>query len=196
MTAGLMQSPINIVSAKIETAADALSPLQFNYDASLGPVKNTGMNLQIDGHGTALLNGREFELTQFHFHHPAEHTIDGKTFPIEAHFVHVARDGRMAAVAVMLVAGAENSGFAEVLDAFKSPQAQLTLAKKLLPAHLSYYHYLGSLTTPPLTENVEWYILTEPVEISPDQIAAFKNYFPDNHRHLQPLNARPILRFH
>ncbi|MDU5950016.1 MAG: carbonic anhydrase family protein, partial [Paenibacillus macerans] len=63
---------------------------------------------------------------------------------------------------------------------------------QLLPAHLSYYHYLGSLTTPPLTENVEWYILTEPVELSQEQLNEFYKYYDNNHRDIQELNDRKV----
>ena len=195
LTAGLMQSPVNVLTEKVIADSDELAPLHFTYGTQLGPVVNTGMNLQINGQGTAVLNGRHFTLTQFHFHSISEHTIDGKNYPLEAHFVHQARDGQTAAVAIFLIEGAENLGFTEVLQAFKKSATTLTHVNDLLPKKLSYYHYLGSLTTPPLTENVEWYLLTEPVEISAAQIADFRTFYADNHRHLQPLNARKILGY-
>ncbi|MFZ2683138.1 MAG: carbonic anhydrase family protein, partial [Trichococcus flocculiformis] len=63
------------------------------------------------------------------------------------------------------------------------------------PANKSYYHYLGSLTTPPLTENVEWYVMANPVEVSAEQIAAFKEYYEGNNREVQPLDERSVLKY-
>ena len=64
--------------------------------------------------------------------------------------------------------------------------------KELLPASLDYYTYAGSLTTPPCTEGVQFYILKQPVSISAQQLSAFRKLYPMNARPLQPLNERVI----
>jgi diphthamide synthase (EF-2-diphthine--ammonia ligase) len=63
----------------------------------------------------------------------------------------------------------------------------------LLPRKLGYYHYLGSLTTPPLTQNVEWYVLKQPVSLSAEQLATLRKHYPRNNRSIQPLNGRPVI---
>lgn len=108
---------------------------------------------------TTEINGREFALEQFHFHAQSEHTVNGKHFPMEAHFVHVASDGRYAVVGVFIKEGKANSSFGAVLDSVNTAAEPVALAD-LVPADPDYFHYLGSLTT--LTENVEWYVMSAP----------------------------------
>lgn len=147
----------------------------------------------------ASIRGRRFQLVQFHFHTPAEHTLDGVRFPVEAHFVYKASNGKLAVIGVMLAEGASNPAFAEVLRRLEQGSAAATAADldiaSLMPADKSYFHYLGSLTTPPLTQNVEWYLLSHARTISPAQLAALQRRHVRNNRDLQPSNGREVL-FH
>ena len=63
----------------------------------------------------------------------------------------------------------------------------------MLPEDKSYYHYMGSFTTPPCTEGVKWFILSTPVELSSEQIDAFRAIYDGNNRPVQPLNDREFL---
>lgn len=75
----------------------------------------------------------------------------------------------------------------------ETPEVEVSLnVGDLLPANLAYYHYQGSLTTPPCTEGVKWYVLEAPVEASAEQIAAFAKIFSNNFRPVQPLFGRKI----
>ncbi|MGX7198969.1 carbonic anhydrase family protein [Enterococcus nangangensis] len=191
---GRQQSPIDIKETQVQNAQQQLLPLQLAYQDLVTKVYDTGMSLQAESYGTALLNGRPFTLKQFHFHGQSEHTLDGQVFPLEAHFVHENINGTLGVVAVFMTIGQENAGFQEVLNNYHTFQKNAaTHIQCLLPQNLSYYHYMGSLTTPPLTENVEWYLLKEPVTISLEQLHTFKKLYPDNHRKRQPLNQRPVL---
>lgn len=190
---GKMQSPIDIPTSDAEKMNDE-GDLTINYNAAITKVENNGHSIQVTDSGESVINGRTFELTQFHFHAESEHTIDGKHYPIEAHFVNQAQDGRLAVIGVFFKEGAENKGFQEVLDNVANDETkEITDIQAMLPSNLSYYHYLGSLTTPPLTENVEWYVLKEPVEVSKAQIEAFQKLYDHNNREVQPLNDRVIL---
>lgn len=66
-------------------------------------------------------------------------------------------------------------------------------ARQLLPPDRGYYRYDGSLTTPPCTEGVKWFVMAKPVELSASQIAAFRALYQDNYRPVQPLNGRAFL---
>lgn len=124
----------------------------------------------------------------------SEHTINGEHYPMEAHFVNTAQDGRIAVIAVFFKDGAENKGFQEVLNNVDNDKTDpITDLNGMIPTNKSYYHYLGSLTTPPLNENVEWYVMKEPVEVSTAQINVFKKLYSHNNRKVQPLNKRVIL---
>jgi carbonic anhydrase len=201
--AGDSQSPIEIRSSEVVAA----ERLRDENDAISVSISRAGATVIDNGHtvqvvpknSSATIRGRHFGLVQVHFHAPAEHTIDGKRFPLEGHFVFKAQDGRFAVVAVLYQSGTENEQFAAIA---KTAQRDMALplasfdAAALMPADLdSYFHYLGSLTTPPLTENVEWYVLQAPVDLSPDDIADFTRHYSHNARDPQPLNGRPLLKY-
>jgi carbonic anhydrase len=193
---GKMQSPINIQTNKIQKLTPDVGEISLNYQKEQLRIEDNGHSIQVQGSGHAQINQRHFELTQFHFHAPSEHTIDQRYFPLEAHFVHLAQNGRLAVIGVFFEVGKENVGFQEILRNVENEEpVTLTKLADLLPDNQSYYHYLGSLTTPPLTENVEWYIMKTPVELSAGQIKAFEQLYSENNRNVQPLNERVVL-FH
>lgn len=192
-----MQSPINIPTDKVR-------PYQVDYDASLQCTmhetpryvleKDTTLSIALDGQ--SILNNRDYSLVELHFHTPSEHHIDGKTYELEAHFVHKAQTGQMAVVAVMLTAGQYNEGFTEVIRYLtEDHHHDMTHWKELFPVDKGYYHYMGSLTTAPYSEGVEWYIFKEPVEVAKEQIEAYRNRYDNNERSLQPLCNRVIVNY-
>ena len=148
-----------------------------------------------------MANGRKFELRQFHFHAPSEHTVDGKHFPMEMHLVHKGQDGTSGVVAVFINEGQHNRAFDPVWDNLPDPtrpkrEAEINIdASLLLPKDTSYYSYDGSFTTPPCTEQVKWVILAQPVNLSKQQIMRFRKVIHDNNRPVQPLNGRQVIRF-
>lgn len=193
-TSGDMQSPIDIVTSDTVAMTPDTGQISLDYGKDITKTENNGHSIQITDGGTAVINGRNFTLNQFHFHSESEHTINGEHYPMEAHFVNTAQDGRIAVIAVFFKDGAENKGFQEVLNNVDNDKTDpITDLNGMIPTNKSYYHYLGSLTTPPLNENVEWYVMKEPVEVSTAQINAFKKLYSHNNRKVQPLNKRVIL---
>ncbi|MBS7577853.1 MULTISPECIES: carbonic anhydrase family protein [unclassified Enterococcus] len=193
-TSGEMQSPIDITTKDTIAMSPDTGQISLDYGKDITKAENNGHSIQITDGGTAVINGRNFVLSQFHFHSESEHTINGEHYPMEAHFVNTAQDGRIAVIGVFFKAGAENKGFQEVLDDVNNEETNpITDLDDMIPANKSYYHYLGSLTTPPLNENVEWYVMKEPVEVSASQIDDFKKLYSHNNRKVQPLNKRVIL---
>lgn len=191
--AGKMQSPIDIPASSSVEMTDK-GGITLDYSAKITKAENNGHSIQLTDSGTAVINGRNFELTQFHFHAESEHTVDGKHYPMEAHFVNQAQDGRLAVIGVFFEKGQDNKGFQEVLDDVKNQKdSEITDIETMFPENKSYYHYLGSLTTPPLSENVEWYVLKNPVEVSAEQIKDFQEFYDHNNREIQPLNDRVVL---
>lgn len=195
------QSPIDIVTRQAR-AGDALEPqgIRLNHTRAKLEVVDNGHAVEVEATGPeAFIRGRHFKLVQFHFHAESEHTLDGRHFPLEGHFVFRAADGRLAVLGVMYrEGGAANPLARKVLDAIRTKARgalPATDISALLPRDMGYFHYLGSLTTPPLTENVEWYVLQAAVPLSPDQIALFRARYAHNNRKLQALNGRPLIRF-
>ena len=184
---GHLQSPINIVSSKSIPLKGSLS-LKMNEDMhTTADVVDNGHAIQVNvkNGGKLVLDGREYTLVQFHFHGHSEHTIDGKQYALEGHLVHKSADGHLAVVAIMFNEGKNNPVLDNVLggigrDIRIDPQ-------DLLPHHKKhYYHYIGSLTTPPCTEGVQWYILKEPMTASKAQIEDMRAHYDHNFRPVQP----------
>lgn len=192
------QSPINIERSKA-VPGDRLESQAIvirNTRASMRVVDN-GHAVEVEAHGPdAMIRGRHFQLAQFHFHAASEHLIDGESFPLEGHFVFKAKDGRLAVVGVMYRVGKANRLAGEVLEALSGAhdgEIEREDIAVMLPKDKSYHHYLGSLTTPPLLENVEWYVLDKPVTLSQKQIDGFHARYSRNNRKVQPLNDRPLV---
>src|SRR5262249_17245586 len=145
-----------------------------------GEIVNNGHTIQINmPAGSKLTRGdKTYELLQFHFHAPSEHLIDGKSFPMEAHFVHKAESGSLGVLGVFFKPGAANATFAGLAAAFPAEEGEKAAAKgvdpsSMLPKTLGYWAYEGSLTTPPCSEIVDWMVAKEPIEVAADDIAKF-----------------------
>jgi carbonic anhydrase len=195
---GHRQSPVNIAGAQ----SAALPAIQFEYKPSGLHIINNGHTVQIDyAPGSFIRIGdKRYELKQFHFHHPSEETIKGKRFPMELHLVHSDADGNLAVVSVLLKEGSANP-LVETLWSVVPKKAgpektddtlQINVAD-LLPANRGYFTFSGSLTTPPCTEGVSWFVLKTPVTISSNQVATFAKIYPFDERPTQPLNGRTVL---
>jgi carbonic anhydrase len=195
---GGAQSPIDLEGA---LRVPALPGLQLNYGQTKVKLVNNGHTFQVntDKGSSLTLNGKKFELLQFHFHSPSEHTIEGRTFPLELHLVHQASDKNLAVIGVMLAEGAPNMLLAKFWERLPrnagEAETGVSIAiQDLLPRNIDdYFTYSGSLTTPPCTESVRWIVLKRPIEVSKAQIAAFRAVFPNNARPTQPLGARLVL---
>ena len=196
---GATQSPINLAP----TLTADLPPIYFNYAATPTAVTNNGHTLQVNVFegSTIMVDGKEFPLVQFHFHTPSEYQIDGKSYPLEIHFVHKNPQGVLAVIGVMVTEGAANSELENIFAAApreagrtqQMPDA-FTDIRKLLPASATYYRLMGSLTTPPCSEGVHWHVMTTPIEASKAQIDKFRTYYAMNARPLQPANNRLVVR--
>ena len=146
------------------------------------------------------LGDATFQLAQYHFHAPSEHTTGGDHFPMEMHLVHKAADGALAVVAVFIREGAHNAAFDPIwsnLPSQKGVETHYPAVKvdvdALLPDARTTYRYDGSLTTPPCSEQVKWLVMSTPIELSREQIGTFTNIISGNNRPVQPLNGRTVL---
>jgi carbonic anhydrase len=197
---GHAQSPIDLTGAAMTT----LKPIQFNYQAVPLAIFNNGHTIQVRyAPGSCICyNEKTYDLLQFHFHQPSEHTIDGEPCAMELHLVHRhAGSGNMAVIAVMIVEGDEtNTAYCPIFDHLPTevgePDAEpagTINARDLLPDDSRHFFtYEGSLTTPPCSEIVRWLVLAEPVRLSREQLATFGAIYDHNARPVQPLNNRDL----
>jgi carbonic anhydrase len=199
---GQHQSPLNIVDA---TPAE-LAPIHFDYQLSPLKILNNGHTIQVQyAPGSSIsVNGIALPLVQFHFHHPSETEINGQKFDMELHLVHMdAAAGRAAVVAILIKSGNPNPLMGQLWNYIPNEINKPAEHKKMvfnaadfLPGDQNYYVFNGSLTTPPCSEGIKWYVLTTPIEASPAQIARFARLYPDDARPVQPQNGRKIEESH
>ncbi len=196
---GKTQSPIDIRSK--EAKSGTLPPIQFDYKTSALKIVDNGHTIQVNYEpGSSItVDGRRYELLQFHFHRPSEERIDGKAFDMVAHLVHKNDAGQLAVVGVLIQKGSKRPVMQAVFDNLPAKKGEeLTVPgvaidiNALLPEKKSYYTFEGSLTTPPCSEGVTWYVLKQPVQASASQLASFAKVYPMNARPVQPQNGRAI----
>jgi carbonic anhydrase len=196
-SAGKHQSPIDVKGAKKDAS---LEPIQFDYKPVPLKVINNGHTIQInyDSGSSVTVGGETYPLIQFHFHKPSEEEITGTKYDMVIHLVHKLRD-RLLVVGVLVKSGAENPMIKTLwanlpaTEGKESEVAGVTInAADLLPAARNYYTFDGSLTTPPCTEGVHWYVIKTPIHFSAAQVTAFGKIYPMNARPIQPSNGREI----
>jgi carbonic anhydrase len=205
--AGLEQSPIDLANAPVIELADmeihtpSGQEVQLLHQEGVIDAVDNGHTVQINTKsGERMIVGdKTYALAQFHFHAPSEHTVNGEHFPIEMHFVHQAEDGALAVLAVLIEEGAQNPSFAQIWEQLPAPGRDTTIqiptefAEHFFVGHLfGVYHYRGSLTTPPCSEGVNWYVRRTRAQLSKDQIAAFTAVYDHNNRPVQALNTRTL----
>jgi carbonic anhydrase len=194
---GHRQSPIDIRNA----TPSELRPLEVHYKPVPLRALNNGHTVVMDvPRGSRLTaHGHPYRLVQLHFHSPSEEAVDGQRHALVAHLIHEDSAGRKVVVAVLFDVGNENAALAPLFDALpQSPGAEVTLPRELIhldeimPSRTGYFEYEGSLTTPPCTEGVRWFVLKQPVTLSARQLAKFRELYPNNARPLQPLGGRLV----
>jgi carbonic anhydrase len=217
----MRQAPINISNTR-ESAQPLIQFNNYNAKTSLVIYPNNPYNLKIDYKdsnnpvGTITIGNDTFKLQEFHFHRPSEEAIENRRFPMVLHLVHLkdqpgcalGNPGCVAVITVLIKQGKPEDNTSALLDIlfnhFPPPtgnqNVQISL-EGLIPAEYNsaegnkgYWRYDGSLTTPPCTENVSFYVLKAMLTFSPEQLAEFERRYPmPNARDIQPLNGREIL---
>jgi len=194
---GKQQSPVSITDAQ----HSKLPVIEFDYQPSALAVINNGHTIQVNyASGSSItIDGKTYNLVQFHFHHVSETTMKGKHSPLEGHLVHKSADGKLAVVAVLFDEGKPNPAITTVWSNLpksegseNKPSGVEVNATQLLPDKFEYYTFPGSLTTPPCSEGVTWLVMSHKMTASKEQIAAFAKLYPNNYRPVQPLNGRKI----
>lgn len=196
---GREQSPIDIRGAHRNRA---LQPIAFHYLAGGVTLKNTGYTIEVQVHpGSYIIaGGTRYNLESYSFHHPGEHAVNGRLTDMDVQLIHKSNEGKLAIVAVRLVENrdAPNATLAGLWEHLPETPLETTTDTDminpggLLPGNRGYWTYMGSLTTPPCTEGVRWFVMEQPVTVSTDQLQEFTNLFSLNSRPLQDTHDRLI----
>jgi carbonic anhydrase len=193
---GRAQSPVDI-RTPFEKTKSTVMPAYQN-----GPLRivNNGKTIQVNvAEGSKLrVDSLPYDLLYFQFRRPSEDFVDGKPAAMGVHFFHKNKEGRTAVLAVLLKEGNENPGIKQLwahVPAKEGPEQLIDGVRfnpgNLLPREMDFWGYDGSLTTPPCTEGVRYFVLKTPVNIAREQIEQFP--FKKNTRPVQPLNSRQII---
>ena len=194
---GYHQSPVDI---RHPQSAD-LPAIHFDYKQSPLHIIDNGHTIMVNyGPGSYMFVGNDrYELKQFHFHRPSEEKIAGKAYDMVVHLVHADEQGNLAVVAVLLEQGPANALVDELWHDLPKKKEKEELkdveidVAGLLPEDRHYYSFSGSLTTPPCTENVRWFVLKHPVTVSPTEVKRFSEIYRNDARPTQPLHDRVVL---
>jgi carbonic anhydrase len=217
---GKHQSPINIQSKTTKTLKNAPSlEYHFNFnkdsfvekqyddvtlqDKAGKSIVHTGHSLRVDvdskGHDFVKFKDKEYHLLQFHLHAPSEHTLNGKHFPLEIHFVNTDEKGNLFVIGVFFEKGKANASLQALIDNAPAAQKQSFALKdpafvlsQLIPQNSNYYAYTGSLTTPPCNEPLQWIVLEKPEQASEAQIKALEKILDHNVRPLQKVGQNVV----
>jgi carbonic anhydrase len=193
---GREQSPVDIRTPYEKTRTSVVAAYQN------GPLRivNNGKTIQVNvAEGSKLrVDSMPYDLLYFQFRRPSEEFVDGKPAAMGVHFFHKNKEGKTAVVAVLLKEGNENPGIKQLwahVPAKEGPEQVVDGVRfnpgNLLPREMDFWGYDGSLTTPPCTEGVRYFVLKTPVNIAREQIEQFP--FKKNARPVQPLNSRQII---
>lgn len=205
---GMQQSPIDLNSSvaegnEIEVRRNFQpATLHVSFQESTVNVLDNGHTIQvsIEAGNTVDVGDKSFTLAQYHFHAPSEHTLNGEHFPMEVHFVHSTDSGELAVVGVFIEQGEHNAVLDPVWGVMPNEPGETRVLEGhdvdldvLVPAGAGAFRYQGSLTTPPCSEGVRWFVRREPIALSAEQITAFTDIINNNNRPVQPLNGRQLV---
>ncbi|EUJ29320.1 Carbonic anhydrase precursor [Listeria grayi] len=199
---GREQSPIDIQQDQLQKITK--EPLAFHYikdTFTIKRIENSVHAFPTDQTQGVTYKGTFYKLFAFHAHIPSEHLLNGKEKPIEWHFVHENENQEKLVIGVWMEFGeAMNAVLQELAEDFNKVfpdfEQQRTIqlsVEDFLPKERAYYHYMGSLTTPPTLENLTWIVLKEPATITPADHATFEKIIGGTVRPVQPLHGRTVV---
>lgn len=190
---GKEQSPIDLPKEATKKSTDTYA---FNYTETEFSGENNGHAIEYKPKGenknTLTLNGEVYTLVQFHFHNPSEHAKGGVLYPMEVHFVHKTKDGKIAVVGALIEVSDTPTlkGFWPETISKHENEMKLNISSII---NGGGKHYTGSLTTPPCTEKIEWLVLDKAQTVTQEEANNYRKLLgSETNRPVQPTNGREI----
>lgn len=198
---GKMQSPINI----IPTITTSQEPLKFRYGEGSYNMSKTDRKVRVKSipNKSFIIYGNEkYEYVEMHVHVPSEHSVKGIHYRMELQMVHKNhQNNRLAIVSVLVKRGKYNNHIHEIISRIRTifrnyniPMIYPINHTHFIPKKQTYYKYNGSITTPPCTENVTWFIFDNYIEASDEQIKFVTKNIKKNNRQTKDLGSRIIIK--
>lgn len=190
-----LQSPIALSYEETQALEEALKFTYVEQNIYVQKVNETMHFVPVDEASFVEFAQNRYYLTDIHFHMPSEHVINKQQAPLEFHLVHKDEGGNPLVCAVLfdLVENEDKKCNKDklILEADKDKE-QLLNPEIFLPENITYFHYEGSLTTPPTQGPVQWFVFDQIGVMSRSLIEDFKTSLLPNNRPLQNKNQRPI----
>lgn len=190
-----LQSPISLSYEETQALEEALKFTYVEQNIYVQKVNETMHFVPVDAASFVEFAQNRYYLTDIHFHMPSEHVINKQQAPLEFHLVHKDEGGNPLVCAVLfdLVENEDKKCNKDklILEADKDKE-QLLNPEIFLPENITYFHYEGSLTTPPTQGPVQWFVFDQIGVMSRSLIEDFKTSLLPNNRPLQNKNQRPI----
>lgn len=198
---GQQQSPIDLGKAFPVNLTD----IKFNYNPVELSITNLGHAVQVtpkagQPSNSIVVDGKQYNLIQFHFHTPSEHSFKGRRFDMEVHFVHKNAAGNLAVIGVLVQKGERHKIYQKILKMLPETEKESADLGEpidllaLFPSDKRFYRYDGSLTTEPYTEGIKWFVIKQPIQMSQDLIEKHKHILHGpNSREEQARNNRTVL---
>jgi len=173
--------------------------------------------------GYIKLYRKQYTCKDYVFHSPSEHTLDGARFPLELQIINKHKEtGELLGIALFFREGKNSNQFIKALmeavgeaPRWNGKAAKKSIDRKIRDAfdlnllvpeseqhpggHLTFYNYEGSLTAPPCTTGVDWWVGSKPITALKDEIAYIQSAILEsqstkhgNYRETQPLAGRKI----
>lgn len=196
---GHEQSPIDIRGARLDKN---LTPLEFHFIAGPVTLVNDGrtITMRVEPGSTLVADGVHYELKNLAFHHPSENAVKGKLTDMDVEMLFESTDGKMAVTATRMSLDLDQPN-ATLAALWAHLPKQANTSNKIddmidpagfLPADRGYWTFEGSLSIPPCTEGVRWFVFEDPITVSRAQLRAFTGISPVSSRPLQDMHGRKI----
>lgn len=196
---GHEQSPIDIRGAHLNKALPAL---EFHYIGEAMTVENNGVTIMVhpDPGSSFNYDGVRYNLEEIVFHHPSETAVHGKLNDMDVELIHKSADGKQAVIEARFAEdmGGSNAILATLWSHLpQTPGTMQRITDMVNPAGLlsgdqGYWTYTGSLSTPPCTEGVRWFVMEQELSVSRAQLKRFADMFRVSSRPLQDPHGRRI----
>jgi carbonic anhydrase len=195
---GIMQAPIDIDQAErlpINNLRFLYKPVDLDV---INDCNRYRILVRFPDNDWLMVGKKPYFLSELHFRAPGENAVGGKRPRMSVQLVHLSAESRFLIVEVPVIAGRENAAMKTLLEHVPAPGREIKAggvkidAAGFLPADRNFYRFPGSLTTPICNEDVMWYVMKNPIELSEAQIAEYLKYYHNTARPLQPLQHRPV----
>jgi carbonic anhydrase len=214
-SSGSRQSPINIEKSDVTDNTDVTITASMN-DITSGTIHHDANNLKVTYTNGTLAYKSDIEtstwnVAQFHFHAPSEHTINNVSYAMEMHTVFTLSTNSSIYLVVGILfesdTNAEDDSFITSLNLTSVAGSTNTITNVSMSDLSDWvnskkkYNYKGGLTTPTCDEAVEWMVVTEAKKINAVQLALYTSLWADNstfaggngsNRAIQATNRREV----